>query len=254
MPKIRTLVYGSCVGRDIPRVVTGKFELTGYIARQTWISAFTNPVEAPDLPRPGSNFQARSVKGDFESNARSAFRRLAADTDVLVIDIASDRHGAAAYQGGYVSLTPDHRRTFGGIVPGGQRIPFGSAKHRRLFATAVRRGVASLDKIGLLDRTVVLEAPFTDRTITGEPMPGPRESADRINEAYVPYYDALRAAGLPTLRLPDELAVADLGHEWGPGQDHYAERAYHWWADRLTEWVTASTARATSSQDTTPRR
>ena len=230
---LRTAIYGSCVARDVLRVVPDPFEVTGYIARQSWVSAFTPPVKAPDLSHVKSAFQARNIRGDFESNAGERLTRLAAESDIVLIDIASDRHGVAAYEGGYVSLTPDHRRAFKGIVPGGRMIPFGSDEHLTLFRSSMMRAAELLLDLDVLDKTYILEAPFTDRTVTGEPMVGFGETAEEINVKYKPYYNVLGAGGFQLLPLPEELAVADHQHQWGPGQDHYADPAYHWWAEQI---------------------
>lgn len=240
---IRTLIYGSCVARDVVRVVPEPFDVTGYIARQSWVSAFTAPVPAPELPHIKSGFQARNVRGDFESNAGERIRGLSEDADVLLVDIASDRHGAVAYGNGYASFTPDHRRAFGGIVPGGSHVPFGSGEHRELFTTAVQRGAEVLSELDLFEKTLVLGVPFTDRTTTGEPMTVSRETAASINAKYEPYYEAFSAAGFRIAELPSALAVADPHHEWGPGQDHYADPAYHWWADQISAFTHRETGR-----------
>ena len=240
---IRALVYGSCVARDVIRVVPGPFDLAGYIARQSWVSAFTEPLQAPKISNAASTFQARNVRGDFESNAGDRIAALGKDVDVILIDIASDRHGVAAYAGGYVSLTPDHSRVFGGMVRGGTRVPFGGSEHLRLFVEAIRRGKDHLMDLGLFDRTLVLGAPFTPRTTNGEPIVGAAETAADINAKYGDYYGALSAAGFSIAMLPDELAVADSQHTWGLAQDHYADPAYHWWADQIMTFVSGTTSR-----------
>lgn len=225
------------MARDVIRVVPEPFELTGYVARQSWISAFTSPVTAPELTRIASGFQARNVQGDFGSNAGEILGSHADNTDVFLIDIASDRHGVVAYEGGYVSLTPDHRRAFGGIVPGGKLVPFGSEQHRQLFTEATQRGAEMMDAKGLFDKALVLRVPFTDRTTTGEPMTVAKDSAETINARYEPYYQALSDVGFQIIDLPANLAVADPEHAWGLGQDHYAGPAYQWWADQIGVFV-----------------
>lgn len=232
---IRTLIYGSCVSRDVLRIAPEPFQLTGYIARQSWISAFTTPVPSPDLSHVASAFQARNLDGDFRSTARQLMRRHSEATDVLLIDIASDRHGVAQYGDGYVSLTPDHKRAFGGMIRGGRRVPFASPRHLGLFSAAVKRGSGALGRLGLMEKALVLRAPFTDVTTTGVPMKG--GSVTKLNAQYEPYYEVLAAAGLEIVDLPAELAVADPGHTWGLAPDHYADPAYQWWAERIVNFA-----------------
>lgn len=222
------------------RVVPEPFEEVDYIARQSWVSAFTDPIPAPDLSHMTSELRARNVRGDFESDARE---RLAAKSDIVLLDIASELNGAGAYRGGYVSLTPDHRRAFGRIIPGAEAIPFGSEEHFKLFRAAGMRLAELLFHLDIFDRTFVLTAPFTDRTTTGEPLSGVQETAEAINAKIRRYYQFLWAAGFQVLALPEELAVADPDHEWGPGQDHYTDDAYRWWADRIVEGYGRATTR-----------
>ena len=43
MKRLNSLIYGSCVSRDLARIDAGNF-LTGYyVARQSWISAWSTP-------------------------------------------------------------------------------------------------------------------------------------------------------------------------------------------------------------------
>lgn len=238
---VRAVVYGSVLARDVLRVAPEPFDEVDYITRQSWVSAFTSPIPAPDLSHMASAAQARNVRGDFESNARE---RLAGETDVILLDIATELSGVATYQGGYVTLTPDHRRAFGRIVPGARAIPFGTDEHFELFKAAGMQLMEDLlVDLDIHDRTFVLKAPFTDRTTTGEPLRGVQEPAETINEEFLRYYQFLGAAGFQILTLPDDLAVADPDHQWGPGQDHYSDPAYRWWADQIIKRYCGPTTR-----------
>lgn len=235
MPRpLRTLIYGSCVARDVVRVVPEPFELVRYVARQSWVSAYWPASTVPDVSHLQSAFQRRAISGDFGSTAPRLLRRLSSQVDLVLIDIASDRHGVMRIGRGFVSLTPDHRRAFDGpFAPDGEFIPFGTDQHLALFTEAATRAAASLQSEGTLGRAVVLAFPFTDRLDTGGAVAKEKVAVSTLNALYQPYYSALAERGFHILRLPQELAVSTADHTWGPGVDHFADPAPVWWASQL---------------------
>lgn len=235
MPKIRTLVYGSCVARDVLRVVPDPFRLNAYVARQTIASGFTKPAPTPDLSHVKSAFQRRSLEGDFTSDVGDQIRASARRTDIVLIDIASDRHGVAAYRGGYVSTTPDHHRAFDGVIPRGIPIPFGSERHLGLFRIGATRAHRALRRYGLLEKTLVLGFPFTQRMADGGWFDVRGLSGEETNAKYEVYYGVLEELGFRIAWLPDELALIGSDHAWGPGMDHFIDEAYHWWTTQILE-------------------
>jgi hypothetical protein len=230
----RTVIWGSCVARDVLRVVPRPFTLNDYIARQCWLSAHSRSVPVPDLSTISSRFQVRALEGDFRSSAMGRIEHHAPATDLLLIDLASDRHGAVAVGDGYVSLTPEHRRAFGGMMPGGKRIPFGSDKHFSAFRRAAAGIRDAIVSAGLWDQTFVLRFRFTDRTINGDPVPPERTTPAEDNARIEPYYDVLERLGYQFSVLPDELGASTHDHAWGAGSDHFVDEAYQWWADDVT--------------------
>lgn len=237
--QVNALIYGSCVSRDIARVLPELLKTKEYVARQSWISGFSSGIDVPDLSHVASNFQARSLAGDFASNATKIIRQYGCTADTVIVDIASDRHGIAKYEGGFVSLTPDHQRAFGGMIKGGVRIKFGSARHQSLFEWATRRASTFFERHGLKEKVLVIQAPFTDTTSSGVPMVKTRLTAEQINEAYQPYYRTFEDAGFALLKLPEDLAIADPGHAWGLAQDHYISAAYEWLAREIQAFSSA---------------
>jgi hypothetical protein len=235
---LRTLVYGSCVARDVLRVVPEPFSLNGYIARQCWVSAFSSPVQIPDISALTSRFQIRALEGDFRSNAVEQINQHAPRTDLMLIDLASDRHGAVALDGGHVSLTPEHRRAFGGVVKGGKRVPFGSDAHYGMFRRAATGAKNAFEAAGLWDKTFVLRFLFTEHTSSGGTVPRERTTPAEDNAHFARYYDALADLGFQFSDLPDRLAVSTDDHVWGAGSDHFIDEAYLWWANDVTSRVT----------------
>lgn len=233
MAPIQTFIHGSCVARDVIRVVPDPFRLRGYVARQTIASGFTKPATVPDLSHIHSAFQRRALEGDFSSDVATQIRAEARRTDIVLIDIASDRHGLAAIGGGYASTTPDHIRAFGGVVPGGRRIRFGTDRHLDLFRAGAERAARTLDRYSL--RSLVLGFDFTQQMSDGSTYETSGMPADEINALYEPYYRLLEQTGFEISWLPTEHTLIDPDHKWGPGLDHFIEPAYQWWAGRIAE-------------------
>lgn len=108
--KTKLFIYGSCVGRDIVRLLPGKYTLLHYAARQSWISAASLPLAKPD-PVDLGPFSKRSLVGDFTSNVPMLLRGISRKSDVILIDIATDRHGVYRVGSSYISNTGELKRS-----------------------------------------------------------------------------------------------------------------------------------------------
>lgn len=232
---IKTLIYGSCVSRDIVRITEPRFSVTRYIARQSWVSAFTGPLADPGPTALTSAFQQRSLVGDFTSNAPQLIAEAAPQSDLVLLDIDCELRGVFPLDGGYVSYTPELTRS--GALEArepGPLLRLGTPQHLELFADATLKLRDVLTRAGALDRTVVLQFPFTDESTTGEAVPllAGRTGAE-WNTAYEPYYELIREAGFAMSTLPAALGISTPAHQWGIQQEHYIDDAYQWWAEDL---------------------
>ena len=71
----KVFVYGGCVTRDVFELLKHDHELSGYVARQSLISASSPPSNlGDDLPE--TNFEMRAVKGDLNSSLFTALTEL----------------------------------------------------------------------------------------------------------------------------------------------------------------------------------
>lgn len=228
----RVLVYGSCVARDTVEFAAAEtVELLGYIARQSLISAGSDAgAHLPQELSVSSPFQERMIVADF---AGSLFERVAAtagDIDVLLWDLADERHGVYRFDDGTVATRsidtlriPELEARFGTS----EHIPFGTAEHFAIWSEHVERFEALLRSHGLFDRTVVLEVPWAVLTTEGGPTPwsmGVR--AKDANNSYQPYYELLRQRGFRRVELPAEVVLADPEHRWGLAPFHYTPAVY----------------------------
>lgn len=217
MEPIKTLIYGSCVSRDIVRVTEPRFSVTRYIARQSWVSAFTAPLADPGPTALTSPFQQRSLVGDFTSNAPQLLADAAPQSDLVLLDIDCELRGVFPLDGGYVSYTPELARSqvLQSRDPG-PLLAFGTSQHLELFTDAAKQLRDTLARAGAMDRTVVVQFPFTDTSTTGDTVPLlAGRSGEEWNAAYVPYYEVIDELGFRVSSLPAELGIATPDHQWG---------------------------------------
>ena len=233
------LIYGSCVARDIVRIVPGRFGLVHYAARQSWVSAASQPLKRPQNIELGA-FSTRSIIGDFLSNIPATIRKFGDQADVILIDIASDRHGVYPVGDSYISNTGELRRA--NLLPTLEHEPlvaFGTPEHKRLFKLAVAKVKRTLLSAGVFDRALVLNVQFAGRSNDGTPVPLARGMySTEVNSKYEYYYQVFEDYGFNVVpEPPAELQVANSDHKWGLQQDHLIDPLYHWWADRIDEFA-----------------
>ena len=229
MVDTRVLVYGSCVARDMVEFLGPGFQLVGYSARQSMISAMSPPVGLPTEPNLSSPFQARMVTDDFGSSVAERIRSAGADVDLLVLDLVDERLGVLALPGGRYLTRSQELIESGRLVhlpPAAPHIRFGTNDHLLLWRAAARGFVELLRTAGLLERTLLIEATFASTTDTGGPANRWWGEPARVwNQRYRPYHDELTSAGLPT-HVIGAGAIAASGHRWGPAAYHYVDDTY----------------------------
>ena len=230
--QLRTYVVGSCVSRDTFAFLDPKhFELKGYLARQSLISAFgpvaTPPIDPAVLTSP---FQRRMIEADAGSTLPAVLREAGAEVDLVLWDLVDERLGVLSHPGGGVSTDSVELRSHlsGTLPPGVERTPFGSEGHLELFTAALPGWRDLLAELGLLDRTVLVAPPWATLSTTGEPTPTSfglnADEANRLTEAYV--VRAQEVLGLPavgrSLLSPRALST----HQWGLAPFHYDDQTY----------------------------
>lgn len=235
-PKKKILIFGSCVSRDIQRISGDRFQVIDYIARQTFVSANAPALPEPDTSRIPGKFLARSVKGDFTSDAMERIRQSARKADILLIDLASERHGVIPYRGTYLARTHDLLKSEL-LTPREYKkhIPFNSTLHRRKFRASALALKSLLKEEKVFRKTIIIAPRFTDISIDGSRVPlSHHKTASKINAEYRYYYRLLRNLGFTVLGLPDHFCKTTPDHQWGIAQNHYITEAYLYFADQLT--------------------
>lgn len=243
MVETRVLIYGSCVSRDTFEFLPEGHRLLAYVARQSAISVGSpaRGVQArlTELP---SAFQNRMVAGDVKGDLLDVVARVAAQVDVLLIDLIDERSGVIAIGGGHVTKLTE-LWTAGGqaATRGGRHIAFGTDEHFALWAPAVDAVVARLRELDLLARTVLLRTPWAARLDDGGdvPVPGWMTPPAEANALYERYFEHLQSLGLTVVELPEDLARSTMDHKWGPSPFHYTAQAYEHLAAGITRAVAA---------------
>lgn len=193
-----------------------------------------------------SKFLQRSIRGDFHSDALKRIQFHAESSDQLLIDFATERRGylpvkkhaflPAGSKSPVISFTREVATSnISEILPMAKRVKFGSRNHFSRFAESALKFKNDLEKLDLLDRTVIVRVPFVDKSNSDLSVPLVHQVPGKIwNELFIPYYDYLEGLGFKvTKALPSEFAIADSNHEWGIGPDHFIPEAYEWWAEAL---------------------
>ena len=223
---VRVTVYGSCVARDtVDLAGANRFDVVAYIARQSLLSAENDAAEQfPGDAAIDSEFQRRMMTGDFEGNLEERLRETAPETDVLLWDLADERHGIHVFDdGGVVTRSIDVIRVpeVVAVVDGGRHIPFGTDEHFELWSQRAGEFHSVLVELGLFDKTVVLQVPWALVTTDGRPTPWSMgTSAKQANLAYHRYYERLRELGVRILELQPLGVLAEPDHRWGLAPFH----------------------------------
>lgn len=217
--------------RDTFGYMEDEHTLTGYIARQSLISAASAPT-ALGGPLVTKGFEARAVQGDLNSSLYGVLREAANRTDILVMDLLVERFGVLKLpDGSYVTRTPNMRlsETLGEMWETAEYIELGTDAHFALWTAAVDKLVPVLEETGLLPRTLMFETAWAEMTDEGEPVRRYSGwSAERAAGMFARYYAHMRALGIRSVRLPDELVLSTESHQWGPSPYHYVAPAYEW--------------------------
>lgn len=224
-------IAGSCVSRDTVELMDHeRYALRAYVARQSLISAYGSPAQAPDLPAELSPFQRRMVQGDVAGDLPRRLRRSADLVDLVLWDLFDERLGVYALtSGGYVTRTPEIMGTtlHAHLEATARLVALGSEEHLRSWCAAATGWHDLLDELGLADRTLLVAPPWATRSSSGSPVPGSFGlGPEEANRRYAPYLIHVASLGVPVLTVPEHLAVAAADHRWGLAPFHYQPATY----------------------------
>lgn len=224
----RVFIYGSCVTRDSePWFRDFGFEMVGYAARQSLISAFRKAeINEYDLSPIESSFQQRMTKGDIASSLRFDIQK--AQPDIVIWDICDERLGVKkAKSGGMITDARDHVAE--GIHPGpfGPTLSFGEDEHFELWKMALGEFLKVLDRYGLTGRLYLNATPWAVEDEFGQNHNGQADTAVKFNHKAERYLDYAWQAGVNVVPTAQSEAISRTdGHKWGPAPFHYVDGTY----------------------------
>ncbi|MFR0636713.1 DUF6270 domain-containing protein [Arthrobacter sp. LS16] len=239
----RIFIYGSCVSRDAFKSLSEKHTLVKYIARQSLVSAFTNPVKASINIKLDSSFQRRMVAGDLKSNLRSEIINNHKEIDILVVDLTDERLGvdkltSTMYATHSVELVASGWLKNLKTLP--TLIEIGSDKHWKLWSESARTFVAFLEEYNILERTLVVYTPWAEEAESGENVPLFRGIRTSLMSRYIIRCAGfLEGLGLKVVYMPESLSLTTKHHQWGIAPYHYTDSAYRWIADAIENSLTS---------------
>lgn len=230
-------IYGSCVSRDLLALHPELGELTGYVARQSWLSA-DHSWPRPDCPDGlDSDFRRRQLRGDFAGNAFEMVREALERGNYLLIDLVDERLGIYTNLAGQsVTASQELKESawYPEVQEQGLYTAFGDSEHVAAWKDAAAKLYSAVAECGALGRTIVVAPDFAALDDEGHDVSGSLgRSSVTWNEAYAPYYACARELGFEVLRI--DAVRADSGHQWGAAPFHYVPEVYAEMARRITE-------------------
>jgi hypothetical protein len=234
-------IYGGCTSRDAVDLYPDyDLELHSYIARQSLISAY-RPAKlrlfaVAENERP---FQRRMLRGDIQGSMPKHVREAAGELDLIVWDLMIERVGVRKVRSGGM-VTRNGISLARGVSPDELEgsYKFGTDSHFRQWMWALDRHVELLTELNLKERTVVNATPraFVDRQ--GNPAESDSTmSPEWFNSGIQRYWDAIADKGIKVARVPQNEAIADPEHKWGPAYFHYVNETYRAQLDAITSLV-----------------
>ncbi|MDQ0865788.1 DUF6270 domain-containing protein [Arthrobacter globiformis] len=206
------MVYGSSVVRDACQEIGDEHHVIGCVTGQSMISALSKPTQLLQGEPPTSALTARSLAGDIKSSLLPHVRRHAADLDVLVLDLNDESMGVVALpDGSYVTYSSELISSgLLALVQGRRRvINAATERHWTLWESSANRLFKALTALGLMEKTVVINAPRAGKIQAGHPAEELRLANTRELDAYLGECSAhIRSLGFRVLALPEGLGYA----------------------------------------------
>lgn len=228
----KVIIYGSCVARDTYEYMNHEnLSLARYIARQSLISANSRPthIESSWLQSLDSEFQQRTLRGDFGSSLFGEIEANSAEGGLLLWDLTDERMGVWQLGGDrYVTRTIEliksgldaHYRSRAELIP------FGSDQHFELWSAALNPFKLALRGSGFLSQPILLAPPFAKRCTSRAKMSEKQLSQIRDHNHYAQRYIAeARCFGAKVITGRARPAAA-ADNRWGRAPYHYSRQDY----------------------------
>ncbi|MGP5043913.1 DUF6270 domain-containing protein [Glutamicibacter ardleyensis] len=233
----KVFLYGGCVIRDSYELIREDIGLSGYVARQSLISAMYPATTVLPEAKLKSPFQQRMANDDIQSSLYPTIRRKKDDTNLFVMDFHIERLGVHRLaDGSFITRSAEimNSNVLDSVPNLGPAIRVGSKHHTIAFTNAANKLIRRFEMLDIKDRVLVVNAPWADKDDAGipfEPYRGKpvRELSDGIEALTRIFADN----GVRVITLPEELAVGEANHKWQRAPFHYRSEAMLWIAEQI---------------------
>lgn len=227
-------IYGSCVTRDIFRVLNINADFCFY-SRSSLISLMSEPLYInPDNVQLTSEFQKRTVIEDFQKTFFANFN--SKHPDVLIIDLIDERFDLVKYGKSYIT-----RSLYFVNSKVEELYPFEYVKRfqehtHSLWEDACKKFINQLT-LHLPEEKIVLHEAYwaTEYFDNGEPKSLPKNEYIKLNNSILKRYYSFMKSLLPGMKVVSKEPIADSKHIWGLAPFHYTDEYYHEIYNQLVE-------------------
>lgn len=230
--KLRVLVIGGCVSRDVLNhsSLLGEIDLVDYIARSSFSSMFAKRPEVEiELDKIQSRFQRRMVVMDIEKEAESIIKQ--GNYDILLVDFIVERLSLyIAANGGFMTVSNELRSSGIDLEKNGQIIKSPSEHFLELWIEGWKKFLSVLRTSGYISKLRINEVFYSNICSDGKDF-SPRFSMNSINTAnsflsklYSIASEEIRDQQI--YRFSPKLFVGDENHRWGKSPFHYTSDYY----------------------------
>lgn len=219
----RVFIYGSCVTRDAFEPIPSGFDLSGYVARSSVLSAMDEravpSLISEALEKIESRFQRQMVFNDLTG---SLGHLLATKTfDVLLWDLIDERFDVIWVNDRPVTVSPELIRGVGDIDRT-SRLEMSHPARMALWRSAVKKFLREVAPT----RVVLNKAFWAMEDEAGQPLPD-QTTASRANRTLAEMYRYIEENfDVTPIDYPKHLLRADPNHRWGVAPFHFVPGFY----------------------------
>jgi hypothetical protein len=220
---IKIFILGSCVTRDIFRVVD-KCQVVDYYARTTLCSLMSQPLEIKDINLV-SEFQRKMIRRDFEKTFFEDTKK--ADFDFLIVDLIDERFNILQCGKSLITKSSEFVNSgletlydFVKIYKGTNEFNDAWKRDAQLFSN-------KLQSIVPVEKIIIHEAYWAKQyTVDGKLKEYPNQnSIDCNNKILLEYYQTLKQF-IPAKVVKNKEFIGDAKHMWGLTPFHYTQDYY----------------------------
>ncbi|MFZ3452656.1 DUF6270 domain-containing protein [Arthrobacter sp. 7Tela_A1] len=234
MPDRKVFVYGSHAAAGLVNNYSEGVARTGYVVRQSLISAMNGPSGVSfELPPGLTGAAAHQVRQDALASLPAEVEEKTSNVDCILWDLADERFGVHALTDGtFITASPQLKNAelHGAAISNFVR--FGTREHLVLWKAAADRFVDLITSLGLRSKTFVLQMPWASHDENGEGLELPFGLRSRAaNAAFKPYYRHLRRRGIRVIK--ERKTTAASGHQLGPSPLNIRDSHFHSVSEQL---------------------